>query len=178
VRLAEARAREDTPEDTGRRRGLRGRGRGEGGRPPVLDLGLHDVDGYSRGDPEEQGEKGPGGGSWERTFGGVIVCDGWKSYPSFTDLIQRCWAHLLREADWLAERLEEAKPLAEALHRVYDGLSRWFVDKPPPEAAALLAGEARREMEAWAGRGYGRVWCSGGSWAVSGMVRASVSTGR
>ena len=61
---------------------------------------------------------------------------------------------------------------------MYDGLSRWFVDKPPPEAAALLAGEARREMEAWAGRGYGRVWCSGGSWAVSGMVRASVSTGR
>ncbi len=38
---------------------------------------------------------------------------------------------------------------------MYDGLSRWFVDKPPPEAAALLAGEARREMEAWAGRGYG-----------------------
>ena len=89
-----------------------------------------------------------------KDFEGVIVCDGWKSYPSFTELIQRCWAHLLREADWLAERLEEAKTLAEALHRLYDGLSCWAVDKPPPEAAALLAGEARREMEAWAGRGY------------------------
>ena len=89
-----------------------------------------------------------------KSFRGVIVCDGWKSYPSFTELIQRCWAHLLREADWLAEHVEEAKPLAEALHRLYDGLCCWSVDKPPPEAAARLAGEARREMEALAGRGY------------------------
>jgi len=29
---------------------------------------------------------------------GVIVCDDWKSYPGFTDLIQRCWANLLRRA--------------------------------------------------------------------------------
>ena len=89
-----------------------------------------------------------------KRFKGVIVCDGWKSYPSFTDLIQRCWAHLLREADWLAEHVEEARPLAEALHWIYDGLCCWSVDKPPPEAAALLAWEARIEMERWAGGSY------------------------
>jgi len=87
-------------------------------------------------------------------FEGVIVCDGWKSYPGFTELIQRCWAHLLREADCLGEHVEEAKPLAEALHRLYDGLRRWAVDKPPPEEGKRLAGEARREMERWAGKSY------------------------
>ena len=84
-------------------------------------------------------------------FDGVIVCDGWSSYPSFTDLIQRCWAHLLREAQCLAEHVDEAKPLAEALHRLYGGLRCWAVDKPPPEVAEGLAGEARKVMAALAG---------------------------
>ena len=83
-------------------------------------------------------------------YDGVIVCDGWSSYPSFTDLIQRCWAHLLREARHLTEHVEEAKPLSEALHRLYDGVKVWAVDKPPPEEAALIAGEARRVMAALA----------------------------
>jgi len=85
-------------------------------------------------------------------FESVIVCDGWSSYPGFTDLIQRCWAHLLREADCLAEHVEEAKPLAEALHRLYDRVKVWAVDKPPPEEAALLAGEGRKEMAMLAGK--------------------------
>lgn len=75
-----------------------------------------------------------------KDFRGVIVCDGWRSYPGFTDLIQRCWAHLLREARYLAEHVEEAKPLSEALHRLYSGLRRWAVDKPPPGEAEGLAG--------------------------------------
>jgi len=32
------------------------------------------------------------------SFGGVVVCDGWRSYPNYTSRIQRCSAHLLREA--------------------------------------------------------------------------------
>lgn len=83
-------------------------------------------------------------------YGGVIVCDGWSSYPNYADLIQRCWAHLLREADWLAEHVDEARAFAEALHRMYDELCCWAVDKPPPEAAALLAEESKREMVALA----------------------------
>ena len=78
-------------------------------------------------------------------YEGVVVCDGWRSYSNFTDRIQRCWAHLLREAEGLAEGVEEAK-LSEALHRLYGGLSRWAVDKPPPEAAEGLAADARAEM--------------------------------
>ena len=87
-------------------------------------------------------------------FDGVIVCDGWRAYPSFTGRIQRCWAHLLREAEYLAERVDEAGPLWEALRGLYDGLHCWAVDKPPPEEAMRLAGEARALMEDWAGRSY------------------------
>jgi len=87
-------------------------------------------------------------------FRGVIVCDGWRSYPNFTGRIQRCWAHLLREARYLAEHVDEAKPLSEALHELYRRLNVASKDRPPPGEAARLAEEARALMEAWAGRPY------------------------
>ena len=31
-------------------------------------------------------------------YKGVVICDGWKPYAKFGYTIQRCWAHLLREA--------------------------------------------------------------------------------
>ena len=45
---------------------------------------------------------------------------GWRRYPGFTDMIQRCWVYLLREADCPAEHVEEAKPLSQTLHGLYD----------------------------------------------------------
>jgi hypothetical protein len=72
--------------------------------------------------------------------------------PSRT--VQRCWAHLLREARYLAEHVEEARPFSEALHRLYGGLRRWAVDKPPPEMGEGLAGEARKVMMDLVGRPY------------------------
>jgi transposase-like protein len=87
-------------------------------------------------------------------FEGVVVCDGWRSYPSFTDRIQRCWAHLLREARCLAEQVEEARPLSEALHGIYRRFNVPPMDRPPPEEAMRLVEEARAAMEMWAGRPY------------------------
>jgi len=46
-----------------------------------------------------------------KNFEGHMGCDGWKSYSNFTDRLQCCWAHLLREAEWLSERREEGKRL-------------------------------------------------------------------
>jgi len=80
-------------------------------------------------------------------FDGVIVCDGWRAYPSYTGRIQRCWAHLLREAKYLAERVDEAGPVSEALHGLYRRFDVPPLDKPPP-------GEARALMMEWAGRPY------------------------
>ncbi|HIE14129.1 TPA: hypothetical protein EYP70_02540 [Candidatus Bathyarchaeota archaeon] len=81
-----------------------------------------------------------------RKFRGVIVCDGWKPYSSFTNRIQRCWAHLLREAEYLAERIEEAKPLSQSLHELYRRVNVPPEDRPPPEEAARLVEEAKEEM--------------------------------
>lgn len=38
-----------------------------------------------------------------RNYEGVLNCDGLSSYQKVVKKIQRCWAHLLREAKWLAE---------------------------------------------------------------------------
>lgn len=81
-----------------------------------------------------------------RDYGGVIVCDGWRSYPNYTEHIQRCWAHLLREAGYLGEHVEEAKSLDDGLRRLYAGLSVWSVDKPPPDVAEMLVLEAWQEV--------------------------------
>ncbi len=90
-------------------------------------------------------------------FDGVIVCDGWRSYGSFTGRLQRCWVYLLREAEYLAERIDEAVPLWEALRDLFGGLRCWAVDRPPPEEGERLAGEARALMGDWVGRSYGSV---------------------
>lgn len=37
-------------------------------------------------------------------YGGILGCDGWRVYV-FIKLIQRCWAHLLRESKHLAEKV-------------------------------------------------------------------------
>jgi len=88
------------------------------------------------------------------SFDGVIVCDGWRAYPSYTGRIQRCWAHLLREAKYLAERIDEAGPVSEALHMLYRRFNVPPLDKPPPGEALRRAGEARALMMEWAGRPY------------------------
>ena len=80
------------------------------------------------------------------TFDGVIVCDGWRAYPSYTGRIQRCWAHLLREARYLAERNNEAGPLSEELHMLYRRFNVPPLDRPPPWKAERLACEARGLM--------------------------------
>mgnify|MGYP001078047472 CR=1 FL=1 len=85
-------------------------------------------------------------------FNGILVCDGWKSYPNFTSRIQRCWAHLLREAKYLAENIDEAKPLSEALHKLYSRLNKSSEDRPPPEVVARLVKSAKRTMTNWATR--------------------------
>lgn len=87
-------------------------------------------------------------------FKGVLVCDGWRSYSNFASRIQRCWAHLLREAKHHAERIEEAKPLSEALHKLYSQLNTSPEDRPPPEEAARLVKAAKRTMNHWATKPY------------------------
>ncbi len=63
-------------------------------------------------------------------YKGKVTCDGWTPYTKVVKIIQRCWAHLLREAKWYAEKYEEQARI------VHEGLCKLFkqikasLDKP------------------------------------------------
>jgi transposase len=84
-----------------------------------------------------------------RKFTGIIVCDGWKPYVKFTKRLQRCWAHLLRESKDLAEKIEEAVPLHEALKRLYKQLTDALENDPPPGVRRELWNMARATLWQW-----------------------------
>jgi transposase len=84
-----------------------------------------------------------------RRFKGIIVCDGWKSYAGFTNRLQRCWAHLLRESKEIAEKFEEAIPLHKALKELYEILTNALESDPPPEVRRYLCHLAREALRNW-----------------------------
>jgi transposase len=84
-----------------------------------------------------------------RRFEGIIVCDGWKPYAKFTKRLQRCWAHLLRESEDLADKIEETVPLHEALKDLYEELTGALENDPPPEVRMELWDMARAKLQQW-----------------------------
>lgn len=75
-----------------------------------------------------------------KNYKGVIICDGWTSYVSYSTNLQRCWAHLLREAKYLAEEYTSAKFLYGGLKSIYGRA----IDKKPPARENLIL-----ETEQW-----------------------------
>jgi transposase len=84
-----------------------------------------------------------------RRFTGIVVCDGWKPYPKFTKRIQRCWAHLLRESKDLAEKIEEAFPLHQALKVLFEELTGAIESNPSPEVRRELRLKAQAKLQQW-----------------------------
>jgi len=97
--------------------------------------------------------KSRGGKVLENVLGlnyrGIIICDGWKVYPKFTDNLQRCWAHLLRESDFIGRKVEEGRLLSEKLHKFYKNLKN-LLDSDPPDherkAIKMNAEETLKEI--------------------------------
>jgi transposase len=87
-------------------------------------------------------------------FKGIIVCDGWKPYAKFTKHIQRCWAHLLRESNDLAQNIPEAVPVHEALKRIYEQLNEALENNPPPEIRRVIWYMARAVLRQIIGNEY------------------------
>jgi transposase len=87
-------------------------------------------------------------------FEGIIVCDGWRSYPKFTKDLQRCWAHLLRESKDLAEKIEEAVPLHNALKELYEELKSKLDCDPPPEVRRKIWSAAKAVLQHWIQKEY------------------------
>ncbi|MEM3159032.1 MAG: transposase, partial [Nitrososphaerales archaeon] len=65
-------------------------------------------------------------------FHGIAIVDGWKAYNIFKQ--QRCWAHIIREADTLALRAKssKAKQLAEYIRNLYHHVKSELKEHPPP----------------------------------------------
>ena len=62
-------------------------------------------------------------------FLGVLNCDGWASYKKLIKIIQRCWAHLLREAKWYAEKYEgQARLLYKDLCKIFERIKKITVN--------------------------------------------------
>lgn len=87
-------------------------------------------------------------------FRGTIVCDGHRSYSNYTRRLQRCWAHILREARFVAEKHGEAECLYKALHRLYDRLVDAMAKGPPPMERARLHRNALASLQYWLGKDY------------------------
>lgn len=71
-------------------------------------------------------------------FAGTVICDGWTAYPAFTSNLQRCWAHLLREAEDVASDHEEAEPVHRYLKQMFVGLQSWLETDPSPRERAQM----------------------------------------
>jgi transposase len=89
---------------------------------------------------------------------GVLVCDGLRSHHTFARKsgakVQRCWAHLLKEARSLAEKNEEAKALSLGLQGLFDRLKKALEKRPPPAERARLLRNARRVLRRWMSKNY------------------------
>ena len=81
-------------------------------------------------------------------------CDWWKPDARFTNRIQRCWAHLLRESKDIAEKFEEAIPLHNALKELYEILTEALENDPPPEVRKTLWQLAREALRHWITKEY------------------------
>ena len=73
-----------------------------------------------------------------KEFKGIISCDGWKTYESFSDRLQRCWAHLLRERHHLKENHKDFEKFHELLKGLFNKITEIRM-KPPSE-------EKRKEL--------------------------------
>jgi len=80
-------------------------------------------------------------------FAGTVICDGWTAYPAFSDNLQRCWAHILREAEDAAEKQPEGKPIYDSLKQLYVALQTRLESGLTIRERAELQRVARRELE-------------------------------
>jgi hypothetical protein len=77
----------------------------------------------------------------------TLGCDGWSAYSAYYPKLQRCWAHLLRKAEFVAEWHEEAERLSEELHALHDDLTEFDERNPSASAREEKRAEALLHLE-------------------------------
>ena len=58
-----------------------------------------------------------------------IIVDGWKAYWKYP-IVQRCWAHLLREIDAFKDISDDGKELSETIYLCFDKLKAFLAKNP------------------------------------------------
>ena len=57
-------------------------------------------------------------------FDGIICSDGWIAYTQYTINLQRCWAHLLREAKDLAEKYTNFEGFYNCFKKIFEKIKK------------------------------------------------------
>ena len=57
-------------------------------------------------------------------YKGVVCCDGWTAYTTYSSNLQRCWAHLLREAKDLAKKYTGFIGFYEAVNGIFKKIKK------------------------------------------------------
>jgi transposase len=65
------------------------------------------------------------GEKWDKP----IIVDGWKAYWKYS-IVQRCWAHLLREIDAFRDSSDDGKELSETIHHCFHDLKEFLAKDP------------------------------------------------
>jgi transposase/uncharacterized coiled-coil protein SlyX len=76
---------------------------------------------------------------------GAGISDGWRAYSAF-DVLQRCWAHLLREVDAFTDK-SGGRELSEIIHRMFKELKEFLGKDPPMEERIRQKKIWDKEME-------------------------------
>jgi len=80
-----------------------------------------------------------------KEFDGIIGCDGWKTYEGFSDRLQRCWAHLLRESYHLKEKYNDFEKFHEGIKKLFYEILEIRL-KPPSEGKRMELKEKMRML--------------------------------
>jgi transposase len=70
-------------------------------------------------------------------FHGPVIVDGWKAY-SYLTIIQRCWAHLIREVDAFKD-IEHGKELSQEIHAMFKELKESLKSEDMEERETMKA---------------------------------------
>ena len=79
-------------------------------------------------------------------FHGVICCDGWTAYSSYSSNLQRCWAHLLRESKELATKYDFFTGFHASLKKIFEKIKKLRTKPSSLKARELWKGELKLEL--------------------------------
>jgi len=80
-------------------------------------------------------------------FNGKIVSDGWSAYSQFAKILQRCWAHLLRECDRLEDKYKDFKHFNEQIHKLFNEIYAIRENPPPDDKRKILQSNMKKRLE-------------------------------